>query len=202
MESLCELAASQSRIFARIAPRLLPLSAGSTGRDFPAMSSTTRAPILRAWSIPCISREYAASSESPCRSRVKSGLIAPDLSLRSHWLSSPALGGGGGLGLAGLRIGGGATAFGAGTGLLSFAGAVSSRGTFLPSSGVTLLASLAHAAASSADRPRGMLIVAASSGRLFPWVVAARRCLRCSYRPQSPAHPRLHPKMCQSGSHP
>lgn|GEM_PF-2429448 len=168
MASACGPAASQSRIFDRIAPRRVARSAASTGRGLPVTTSTSLAPIARAWAIPRSSRAWAASSPCPCRSSEKSGSITPDLRRLSQCESKPPepigrdflgsgtgalFGGGGGTAFAGIRFGGALAAKG---GAAPAPALGKSRFTNRAGSiGCTEAATRAHASASSAVSPRG-----------------------------------------------
>ena len=160
MSSACSLDASQSITFALIAPRLWPLSAASTGRGLPVMSSTTRAPITLACVNPCSNRPCAASSEAPCRSSVKSGWTVPRARSRSHRESRPWLAisfpprGEAGTGAGAVLRGNEGRTFaartiGAGTDGCAFASA--GKVSWRPSSGATVLATWAQSAASSGE---------------------------------------------------
>ncbi len=84
----CGPAASQSRTLARIAPRRSARSAAATGRGLPVITSTSRAPIALACSNPSSSRRCAPSSVWPWRSSVKSGSSVPRASFLSQVESS------------------------------------------------------------------------------------------------------------------
>ena len=206
MELPCGPAASQSSSLERIAPRLSPRSAAGAPLYFPAINSTTRAPIARACASPASRRAWAASSVCPCRSSVKSGSIAPRPKRRSQCESSPlpvgASGGGGaarrgltgeGFGLTGRVNTGGA--------LPSDEGVVatcSALGMVRPAIGVTVAATFAQIAASSAVSPRGGFTGSAGA-RASPWARISGHCPAYSSRLQFGARLRRHPRRYRNG---
>lgn len=216
MSIACSLAASQSTTFARIAPRRVPRSAASTGRDLPVISRTIRAPIALACARPCISRPCAISSVAPCRSSVKSGPTTPRASLRSHDESSPACAlegewewrgagdtGGGWRREPGFDLGGrsGACA----PARTPSAGGDSSSAALItrfPGMGSTVETTRAHSAASSGESDRPVRLTVRRGARAYPSAEAAAPARARSYRRRFAARRRPRPRTCRNGSHP
>lgn len=201
----CGPAASQSSNLERMAPRLSPRSAAGAPLSFPAINSTTRAPIARACASPASRRAWAASSVCPCRSSVKSGSIAPRPKRRSQCESSPrpvGAAGGGSAARGGLTV----ESFDL-TGRINTGGALPAGGMVAPCSaigmvrpaiGVTVAATFAQIAASSAVSPRGGFTGSAGA-RASPWARISGHCPAYSSRLQCGARLRRHPRRYRTG---
>jgi hypothetical protein len=202
-------AASQSITFARIAPLRSPRSAASTGRGFPVISKTSRAPIAKACPSPASSRVCAWSRVCPCRSKVKSGAMDAVASLRSQDESNPRSCESGGTrprscaDCEGAALGetttGRALAFGRGAGGawvtlgLGSATFVGRRGT----SGVTVAATRRHSSASSAVSPRGGFIARRAAPAIPSAAAPVPARARSSHRQWYEPRPRR-PRRCRT----
>lgn len=202
----CGPAASQSSNLERMAPRLPARSAAAAPRSFPAISRITRARIARACASPASRRAWAVSSVCPCRSSVKSGSIAPRPKRLSQCESSPCPdgtgeGGGGaarfelieeGFALIGRVKMGGALPVG------GVVAACSALGMRRPAIGVTVAATFAQIAASSAVRPRGGFTGSAAA-RASPLARISENCPARSYRQRYDERLRPHPRTYRNG---